>query len=480
MFWVVAGLAAIVAVQWVRFLGRSLWVDECLTNLVIHQDALGVVSSLSNEYFQAPLYFLLAKAAVFAGGDSEIVMRLPSFLCTLGAAFLVYRLARYFFEPDVALASIVFFLTNGEARFCAINARPYGLALLLAALSLYLLVHWIVEGDMPTYIGFIVVATLCVLTQPTFISLYAMAFVFFLFRQKTVPAASSRSTGIKLLAAVTISFVLVWVLWWMRMRGVTESRQFLRTPTFDLFIFAVVRPLPIFSIAAALLFFAVQRQWPKMGAWRTTLFTLLMLLPPASLFFVSIVSEYKVFLQRYYALWSIGAALFLTCFVAALRNTWARTIVLALAVAGGFFRRNTYDTVEDWRSAAAYIHEMHLPQDATVLLGSGYIETKRTDWLVDPEWKRRLSAPFVRYPVDREIILLPYAKYQPDGKEYLDALSRDMAQRPRPIVFVCRYNNEGWINWIKKSGGGDYVPVEEKKFGSVQLVAFRKKLIRSS
>jgi 4-amino-4-deoxy-L-arabinose transferase-like glycosyltransferase len=69
-----------------------------------------------------PLHFWLTALSFKVFGYNEIASRIPSFLACLGTALLVFLYANIFFNFEIALGSVIIFLSSllifGSAGFC--------------------------------------------------------------------------------------------------------------------------------------------------------------------------------------------------------------------------------------------------------------------------------------------------------------------------------------------------------------------------
>jgi 4-amino-4-deoxy-L-arabinose transferase-like glycosyltransferase len=74
-------------------------------------------------------------------GNSEMALRIPSVLAMLGAALLLYRAAREFFDEEISLVATVLFCINPIVVFEAIDIRPYAFAVLVTNAAILVLLR---------------------------------------------------------------------------------------------------------------------------------------------------------------------------------------------------------------------------------------------------------------------------------------------------------------------------------------------------
>ena len=94
----------------------------------------------------SPLYYLIVWAARVVGGNSEVVLRLPSLIAAAVSAVVLYRLARPLISREAARLTVLVFAAGQVAAFEASEARPYAMATLAVIASTYALVRWLDDG----------------------------------------------------------------------------------------------------------------------------------------------------------------------------------------------------------------------------------------------------------------------------------------------------------------------------------------------
>lgn len=126
---------------------RSLWTDEFRTLYSIRLPLKDLIIERAS-YGHFPTYFILLKywSAIF--GESEWALRLPSALCVVAAAPLVFLMVRKAWGMPAACWASLFFAIHGRAIWAAQEARPYALAILAAAASLHALTHALDRVDL--------------------------------------------------------------------------------------------------------------------------------------------------------------------------------------------------------------------------------------------------------------------------------------------------------------------------------------------
>lgn len=104
----------------------SFWLDETGTYWVIKDGLANLFARTRDWSGQSPLYYLVAWLAHFAPGRTEVVLRLPSLIAMIAAAWLLYKLAARLLDAETApFAVLIFsvFRARGHSRFCEFNKR---------------------------------------------------------------------------------------------------------------------------------------------------------------------------------------------------------------------------------------------------------------------------------------------------------------------------------------------------------------------
>jgi len=112
---------------WFIAIRSPLWLDETGTYWMIKD---GFSQIWSRQYFGPPVYFYIVWLAAKVIGTSEIALRIPSVLAMLGAAYLLYLIAREFFDREIAVIATIVFCIHPIVRYASIDARPYAFATL--------------------------------------------------------------------------------------------------------------------------------------------------------------------------------------------------------------------------------------------------------------------------------------------------------------------------------------------------------------
>ena len=111
-------------------LNQSLWLDEAITASVVKNFSfLQIITKFSPTDFHPPLYYLFMKLWTNMFGYSEIALRMPSVLFSLGTGWVVYLIG--------GVWSAVFFLFNPLIVYYSQEARMYMIVTFFLTVALY-------------------------------------------------------------------------------------------------------------------------------------------------------------------------------------------------------------------------------------------------------------------------------------------------------------------------------------------------------
>jgi len=115
---------------------RSLWLDEFSTLWAVDAGFGDMLHRVPTVMGQSPFYYAFAWASLHMFGESEVALRLPSLFAVAGAGVAIGYAARALGgqRTAAAWAAGLFWLTY-TAIWASVDARPYGLAFLFAAIA---------------------------------------------------------------------------------------------------------------------------------------------------------------------------------------------------------------------------------------------------------------------------------------------------------------------------------------------------------
>lgn len=435
---------------WVLPIGSSLWLDETATFWVVKDGIANVLTRSFDWAGQSPLYYLTAWAAFVLGGPREWVLRLPSLLFALAAAWLLHRLAARLFDRSIAHLAVLVFVCSESVAFAAADARPYALGLCLLIASALALVEWLDTGRKRHAAGYILWSALAIYAHGFFGSTCLALAGYAAWKVWNEARIKLR----ELIAAWIAIGVLIMPLV-LRLRHFYQARalhSFTRNPGFD-DLFAGIAPsvlvgsIAIGVILARLIFSktelgsaAPRRNLALAIAWALT--------PPLLMFAISWLSPAKVFVSRYYIACVPGLSLVAAWAVRSLLSASgcrivAITIVTCAIVSFGTFHHG----LEDWAGAMRKTRAVANGGNMPVLVASGFVEATDPKALSDPNLQEVLFAPQTIYPPGGTLVRLPY-RLDDNSAEYVEHVLAGVKNQAR-FLLVVRFQGVLFEPWLR-------------------------------
>ncbi|MBZ5726752.1 MAG: glycosyltransferase family 39 protein [Acidobacteriia bacterium] len=433
----------------------SLWLDETATYWVAKDRARDAVARAWDWSGQSPLYYLTAWAArhLVPYLGLELSLRLPTLLTMMVATYLVYRLARYLLDPEAAMLSALAFMCIPAVSFMAIDARPYALALALLVASSLCCLKWL-DSRRPIFALMYVAATTLTLYAHWLFALGLVAQLIYGVRHIRRLAALWAAIGILCIP------LLGQFLHFYRMR---QSHNFSTTPEISSFFNAIAPPALAAAVFLSLLLF---QAWPPPSRPVPRGFLAVWLLfPPVFLFLISLVTDTKLFVPRYYLSCAPAAAL-LAGYAVSRSSVMARaaSAIWIVALAIGIWIAGPIHAGEDWRGASQVVNRAASPGDP-VLVVCGFIEGTEKG-VNTPSFREVLFAPQIAYPV-ANISRLPY---------YFDehAIPPDLTRAARVFLVGERTLFDVQYEWWLKQKLTGYRAHSLGNFTRISVVEFER------
>jgi hypothetical protein len=435
MVYLAGVLTVSVVVLWILPLWSSLWLDETITYWVV-KDGLPALFRRSLHFnAQSPAYFVVAWAAVAAGGATEWMLRIPSILAAAASTALVYRLGLRFVDREMGALAAVCFASYWLVADAAITARGYAIGLLVLIAAVVALDRWLGRRHPVDWAAYVMLSVLTVYIQPLFAVMFVVHVVHAVDRARRGTAPIGWSSAV--VAAGAIGLLLVPLA--VALPPVWQRRMWMSAVSGAPFrgwgdIRFAVAPLAIVAGSALL-----ERRLP--AHYLRVPAPLVLLSCWAAMPVIMVVAAARwmsptVLVSRYFLCAAPAIALIMAWTIRGVRSSRIRlvlvTIVAGLSVLG---MGVGVERMEDWRMA------LHAAADATngrpvpVLVGATFIESARLRWPLDPEEAGYLVAPVAFYRVPGPAIPLPY-DLGDEGTGYLRQVSMMLARERGSFVLV--------------------------------------------
>lgn len=138
LIWLLAALAVGLFVRVNELASQSLWNDEG-TSVALAQTSVSAIVNAAARDIHPPLYYLLLSSWIPAAGISEFAVRFLSVLAGVLVIALTFRIAREFFDQDVAVIAAVLAALNPFQTYYAQETRMYIWVTLFSAASVWMM-----------------------------------------------------------------------------------------------------------------------------------------------------------------------------------------------------------------------------------------------------------------------------------------------------------------------------------------------------
>lgn len=137
--WVLIALAVGLGLRVNQLGAQSLWNDEG-TSVAVARTSIPAIISAAASDIHPPLYYILLSAWIQVAGIPEFALRYLSVLAAVLLIAVTFRIAREFFDQDVAVIAAVLSAFNPFQIYYAQETRMYIWVALFAALSVWAMV----------------------------------------------------------------------------------------------------------------------------------------------------------------------------------------------------------------------------------------------------------------------------------------------------------------------------------------------------
>lgn len=400
--------AAVILVYWIPRMFRGFWVDEAGAYWVARGGWSQVWPNLQIYPGQSILYAHLSSLFFSTGPYKEALLRLPSILGMLAAAFILYKLAEDVVGQGSGwIAAVPFACTNAIVE-TATNARPYAIGLAVILTSFWSLRRWLTTTQPKWLALYWASSSLIVYFHYLFGFVFVVQFVYLLAAwrngRQVPPLRIALSWLLAGLAALPLLFQFLSI---VHQAGSWKTSELPGLLTF--LAFYPVQVLVAAGVGLALFLF-LHRDWfswsPAFAPDDLILLIAWLLLGPICIFAVARIGSYALFSTRYliYALPPFFLLLAgLIRQVAPDRPRFA--LVAGIALSSALYVLQM--PADDWRTPLAIAKALAAP-NAPLLIRSGYVESAGLDWKSEPKPGSYLFAPLTAYPVPNEIIPVPF------------------------------------------------------------------------
>ena len=405
-FWL---LAALLGVTVYPELSSSLWADEAGTWWIVKDGLRDAGSRALWWSATSPLYYAVIWVVVQVFGLSEVALRMPSVVFSVGTAVILYKLGQRWLDAEGAALSVVFFFCLPTVQFTVIDARPYALGLLLLVGAWLAMMRWLEHDRWWDGAAFILCAAGVAWAH------YTLALGLLPLGWYGGRLGWRRAVGVAMGLSILLAPLGAQIL---ETLGRREELVFGSPPGPLTFIFTLV-PVHVLALVllGALVATACSRGLGndfKAHEAKQSLMPLVLwaAVPPTLLLVLSQMGVMTLFAPRYLLSKEAGIALLAAWVIRGL--TWVRVrevtavaaVVLVVPWNASFAPRHTD---AKWRESSEWVNgEVRAHPHTQVVVVSTFVESLQPKLLNDPAYREILMAPQTVYPVGGEPVLLPW------------------------------------------------------------------------
>jgi hypothetical protein len=376
----------------------------------------------------------------------------------LVALFLIGRIAARLIHPDAAWCAVFLCLALREFNSQAADARPYALAMLVAAASLWLLIRWLDSARWSDAVLFVIAASLL---WRVHLILWPMYILFALYA--VVRLARHDSTVDWARAAVVFAALIVTLIPVM-LQAIELNRQAASHVVAEMpggsTLFQALKVATIAGVCAVSALLSRWLHWPavSMRQWAISPASLCLiagwwLAQPLGLYLFSVGTGHSVFLARYLYLALPGVALVSTAVAAAFvpaRNWKPIAAALGLGVLLFLGRWNHWTIVHhnsDWRGAARTLNRV-TDASTPLICPSPFIEAREPVWRPDYPVSSFLYSHLLVYRLDGRTLPLPF-ETSPETERYATTLAaQTLALAGKFAIYGGDREVKFWQQWF--------------------------------
>ena len=485
-----AALAGAAVVRlWIMPMTASLWLDETITYWTACK---GMSAAISRSQFwpgQNVLYSLIAALALRLGGNSEVVLRLPSLLAALATIWLLFRLGTRLLDRETGLLAVVVFVSLQEMSETAANARPYAIGLLLVVGSMLQLARWLDTGRARNLLGYVILTAAIPYFHYLFATVFLVHAAYALYRSR----GEGRVRPAGLLGAAALVGILLSPAIWNAIHAnhISAASSISSTPDFEKLVSAL---MPVVLGAGILVGLLLGYVWfrqvsagERLEVSPDTALLLIcwLVIPIVACFAVSRLTGFKIFVSRYYLPAFPALALLVAWGIRSLVSEKIRVCVAGGIVAAALLSFGTHHLwvnphLEDWRTAAQTIRAASVDGNTPVLVRTGLVETEKPSWGLDIDRDSPLLAPLSRYPIPGRIILVP-ARFNDDSVRYMNDVASKILEPSGQFLYMTRDVSDAFQPWLSgRFSGQGFVVSKLGHADGVSVFQFRRSSAPSS
>jgi hypothetical protein len=464
----------------------GFWTDEAATYWMAINGWRAAIERTTSWTGQSVLYSMLESFFSTHGSWKEFLLRVPSVLATVAAAWQLKRIAEITIHRSAGWLAVAPFVCAPAILEFTASARPYALALAASLASFRYLLEW-QETNRQRSGGWGTLAKYLAASILTLGFHYLFGFIFLI---QAAYLVFCRAQGqrvrlaLPLAAAMVLPASLLLVLPALRVTArITQDYAHAAKPTLLQLFQLCFQPALLLGAglgALVLLVSARNLKWRPLPVRPEYVFLALtwLTLAPAIFFLIARLTENSVFATRYLLFTLPPFILVIAWAVAGLeRRDWGFMLLFAMFAAvvlhPGMLMQAFRDGPGSWRPALEQIARSSPDGAAPVFMASGMASLGGLNWQEqhDPATSS-MFAPLTAYPISNRTIPLPY-QFSARVQEFIHAKMQGELRGERRI-FLLAASDSQLSPWMSRDLEQLGYSAESRDFNEYVVVEFRR------
>ena len=413
--------AAALMLGWLPRLRWGFWTDEAGTFWMACKGWHAAIARTATWPGQSIPYSILESFFVTAGFWKEPLLRIPSVLATIVAAWHLKRLAELTITRSAGWLAIIPMICAPDMVNFGTSARPYALALAASMASFRYLIEWRESQDWKTAVKYLLASLLTLHFHYLFGFIFVIQAIYLVgchvFNQRM--PGKTIGIGLPLAAAILLPASMLPLVGALR-SSADHANSFAHAvlPTFVQLLQSCVPPALLLTTGLGLLLLWISA---KKLRWRPSPlqpeFVLLLAvwgtLAPMIFFSAAHLTGQSVFASRYLLFTLPAPVLFIAWIVSGFERREWRFLILLAIFAGTILHPGSLllafrESTSSWREPLQQVESLSQGQHAPVFVASGIVESGALGWIDADPASSRLFAALTAYPIRNRTIPLPY------------------------------------------------------------------------
>lgn len=464
----------------------SLWIDEITSFWVISGGWSEIYPRTYLSQGHTAFYYQILYLLVSSLGQSEAILRLPSFFFGVASLAILGLIEQRIFLRKVYGFLPLFTACQFHFFESLVSARPYGFIFFLNTLLIFYSVRLIQKPKFHSFLVCVLLISCCAINHFA----YGLLFLIWPVAMFVTEARSFilKPSSLTILFLFGSSVAAVFFQQLVRLALLSAHVGIKDIPSFEAAMlvqdFQIIHAIILFLLSIGIilqyLFKNKKRNIPRLGEFGR-FSAVLFLLGPVCLFFASHLVKSNVVIPRYFLYYEIGFCLLVTIIFHQIRGFlevpikgFVISVVVLLSPVCG---RVVY-LYEDWR-AAIYQSETYGNNNSLFGVRSAMQNADWTDYYSDPKAIDFLTCPLGYYSEKKQGISLPTNGILLFNPSYLNYFALNSAFKNR-LVFILRdeYQASRQLEYLHLlelfARQWNFVPARLVKYHLTTLIVFEK------